>query len=91
MTSQAFLPVNFDVKDPQLNLKSKMTDSDSSSESETSACDFSDFEEAIGGDEPVNEVELFCCLQPWRFGPSGRAVEAQERERGRYRTSAPPM
>ena len=49
-----------------------MTDSDSSSESETSACDFSDFEEAIGGDEPVNEVELFCCLQPWRFGPSGR-------------------
>ena len=60
-----------------------MTDSDSSSESETSACDFSDFGEAIGGDEPVNEVELFCCLQQWRFGPSGRAVEGQERERER--------
>ena len=43
-----------------------MTDSDSSSESATSASDFSDFEEAIedfeeaiGGDEPVNEVEAF--------------------------------
>ena len=62
-----------------------MTDSDSSSESETSASDFSAFEEAIGGDEPINEVELFCCPQPWRFVPSGRAVEAQERERERER------
>ena len=64
-----------------------MTDSDSSGESETSASDFSDFEEAIGGDEPVNEVhvELFCSLQPWLFGPSGRAVKAQERERERER------
>ena len=61
-----------------------MTDSDSSSErveSGTSASDFSAFEEAIGGDEPINEVELFCCPQPWRFVPSGRAVEVQERER----------
>ena len=68
-----------------------MTDSDISSESETSACDFSDFEEAIGEDEPVNEVELFCCLQPWRFGPSGRAVEAQEREREREEDIEPPL
>ena len=58
-----------------------MTDSDSSSESETSASDFSTFEDGIGGDEPINEVELFCCPQPWHFVPSGRAVEVQERER----------
>ena len=58
-----------------------MADSDSSSENATSASGFSYFEEAIGGDEPVNEVELFCCIQSWRFGPSGRAVETQEREK----------
>ena len=68
-----------------------MADSDSSGESATSASDFSDFEKAVGGDEPVNEVELFCGIQPWHFGPPGKAVETQERERERYRTSAPPM
>ena len=57
-----------------------MADSDSSSESSTSASDFSDFEEPIGGDEPVKEVEPFCGIEPWRFEPPGRAVETQERE-----------
>ena len=36
-----------------------MADSDSSSESSTSASDFSDLEEPIGGDEPVKEVVAF--------------------------------
>ena len=59
---------------------SKMADSESSGESSTSASDFSDFKEAIGGIVPVNEAEPFCGIQPWRFEPPGRAVETQERE-----------
>lgn len=41
----------------------KITDSESSSESSTSALDFSDFKEAIEGNVPVNEVEPFCSIQ----------------------------
>ena len=59
---------------------STMADSESSSESSTSSSDFSDFEETIGGNVPVNEVEPFYSIQPWRFEPPGRAVETQERE-----------
>ena len=39
---------------------SKMADSESSNESSTSASDSSDFEETMGENVPVNEVEPFC-------------------------------
>lgn len=57
-----------------------MAESNSSSESSTSASDSSDFEGAIGADLSGDEIEPFRGIEPWRFEPPGRATETQERE-----------
>ena len=64
-----------------------MADSESRSESSTSASDFSDFEEAMGGNVPVNEGERFSTMA---FQASREGCR-NARKRGRCRTSTPPM
>ena len=68
-----------------------MAESNSSSESSTSASDSSDFEGAIAADLSGDEIEPFRGIEPWRFEPPGRATETQEREDFRREVGATDM